>query len=231
MAKSINFNTFKNIGALLILSALMVAILIPAGASAAEGKKGLNAVNVKVLSKDSDEPMPEWVKEHIVGREMVMPGDNVRAGLGDDLESPWHSRAKGIIDDNWVDELGNTWEELVGSWFETCSRETDKRTVVVCMQEAFRAAVIPMFQDQHEKAGSKGEGTFTLIRSIGNTGGGTFTLIKRAGEAPDIDIEIEIPESKGTVKFFNESKSFGRGVANIVIKTNGIPTGHRGHSR
>jgi CspA family cold shock protein len=42
-----------------------------------EGKKGLNAVNVKVLSRDRSKPMWEWVQANIVGREMVMPGDNV----------------------------------------------------------------------------------------------------------------------------------------------------------
>lgn len=60
MTKSINFSTFKNISALLILSALMVALLIPTGASADEGRKGLNAVNVKTsVTKQAGDPIPD----------------------------------------------------------------------------------------------------------------------------------------------------------------------------
>jgi cold shock CspA family protein len=133
-----------------------------------EGKKGLNAVNVKTLSRDDGESTWEWVQEYVLGREMVMPGDNLVLHM---------QKAKVL--------------------------------------EAFVNAQRGKDYDSIDNAPEEKE------RGIGHTVGAGIVAEIVKGILGDSPIVIELPMSKGTVKFFNESKSFGGKVIDIVIKING----------
>ncbi|MDP3881046.1 MAG: hypothetical protein Q8Q32_02615 [bacterium] len=170
---------------ILAITLAFLATASPMGASASEGKKGLNAVDVKVLViKQEGDPIPDI--DISIDQE---PGGAVATGVLTNVFPPGNKRNTGEDQDCNEERASGIGHDTERNTGEDQDCDSD---------------------DQIDSAPEE--------RARGNGIGHTL-IIKRAEELPAI--EVVLPRTKGTVKFFNEAKSFGRQIVDVLIKVNG----------
>ncbi|MDP2629713.1 MAG: hypothetical protein Q8P45_03385 [Candidatus Harrisonbacteria bacterium] len=189
---------------ILVIGLAFVGAASPIEVGAAEGRKGLDAINVRLAAFDN------W-------REMVTPGDIVTVVIkqvGDPIpdiditidQSPGGTVATGVLTNVFPPgNKRNTGED------QDCD---DDGQIDSAPEERARG----IGQDPERDTGEDQDCDSAPEEKERGIGIGHTLIIKRAEELPAI--EIVLPMTKGTVKFFNEAKSVGGHIIDVLIKVN-----------